>query len=115
MTTTATMEVINSPSRPTVDRAAIAAQIATVLGETEPTPLAQIRQIVWALGYRQTLFLMHQALAIQAAGGLLTVSGRRPRTTGGIFFWLVYTAGQPKPGRVLKRRVPRRPASEKIA
>lgn len=81
--------------------ASIAAQIADQLGETRHWPRKQIKQICWALGDDQAQALAQQALEIEDAGGMLVTSGKRRRTPGGIFFHLVYTAGQPREGREL--------------
>lgn len=101
-------------SRPRVDHAVIAAQIAAALGETGEKQLRQIKHLVWALGHQQALFLLHQAQAIMVAGGLLITSEKRPRTIGGIFFWLAFTTGEPRPGRQLRRTEwrSRKPAQE---
>lgn len=115
MTTTTRPPVspMTPPTPQPVNHAAIAAQIAVLLGETEPRAQAEIRRIMHVLGHRQTIYLAQSALAIQAAGGLLVNNGTRSRTTGGIFFWLAYTTGQPKPGMTLARPEQKRAESEK--
>ena len=62
---------------------------AQKLGETDPTPIGQIRRIVERLGAEQTALLVKDAIAIQANGGLWTLRADRKRTTGGIFFVIV--------------------------
>jgi hypothetical protein len=63
--------------------------VARKLGETDPTPIGQIRRIVERLGPEQTALLVKDAIAIQANGGLWTLHCDRKRTTGGIFFVIV--------------------------
>jgi hypothetical protein len=48
--------------------------------------------------------LVQEVLRIQAAGGMLTSDGRRPRTSGGIFFVLAHQRLGPKRVRALKAR-----------
>src|SRR5262249_42304022 len=59
------------------------------LGETEPVPLMHIRRIVQTLGPDRASQLLEQARAVEAAGGLMLLDGRRRRTPAGVFFRLV--------------------------
>ena len=67
----------------------ITRQIATQLGETQPTPLSQIRRILHSIGPERAQAFVTQALAVEANGGMLLPDGSRKRTRGGIFFRLV--------------------------
>src|SRR3712207_240278 len=64
-------------------------QIAAQLGETEKTPLAQIRRILQTIGSERTQAFVDHALAVEASGGMLVPDGSRKRTRGGVFFRLV--------------------------
>lgn len=68
------------------DLAVVAAEIAAALGEPN---VALIRRIVARIGPDVSLAFLAEALAIEAAGGLLASDGSRQRTPGGIFFYLV--------------------------
>lgn len=63
--------------------------IAEQLGESAPQAVALIGRIVRRLGPAQARQLAQDAMAADAAGGMLTDDGSRKRTTGGIFFVLV--------------------------
>lgn len=93
------------PARPAVkvDHQQIAALIADALGETKNWPRTQIKHVVWALGHEQALELAKRAQAIEDAGGMLALNGQHRRTVGGIFFYLCYSQGKPRPGKVLTR------------
>jgi hypothetical protein len=67
----------------------LAQQLADQLGETEKTPLAQIRRMLQTIGPERTQAFVEQALAIEASGGMLLPDGSRKRTLGGVFFRLV--------------------------
>jgi hypothetical protein len=64
-------------------------QIATQLGETQPTPLGQIRRMLHTIGLERTQAFVEQALAMEAKGGMLLPDGSRKRILGGVFFHLV--------------------------
>src|SRR3712207_1783997 len=64
-------------------------QIADQLGETEKTPLAQIRRMLQTIGPERTQAFVDQALKVEASGGMLLPDGSRKRTLGGVFFRLV--------------------------
>jgi len=64
-------------------------QIAAQLGETEKTPLSQIRRMLQTIGPEHTQAFVEHALEIEASGGMLLPDGSRKRTVGGGFFRLV--------------------------
>lgn len=62
--------------------------IAAVLGENKEKPKQTIRQIVKHFGPDYAKTILKIAQEKHAAGGLMTLQGDRPRTLGGIFFYL---------------------------
>ena len=66
----------------------LAQQIAAQLGETQYVPFAQIGRTIERVGPEMAQALADEAVALAAAGGMLTPDGI-PRTVGGIFFFLV--------------------------
>jgi len=92
-----------APGQAKSDHKKVAREIADELGETATWPRYQIHHIVWALGSKQALKLARKAKDIEAAGGMFIESKQRRRSLGGIFFHLVYSEGQPRPGCTLKR------------
>jgi hypothetical protein len=72
-----------------VDQEQLTKQVAATLGETQPEPVAQIRRIIQHLGEAHAKETLAETLRIEEQGGMLVKSGRRRRTPGGIFFWLV--------------------------
>lgn len=66
-----------------------AAKIAARLGETEYVPRKQIERVIFVCGVEFVQQALHDALQIEAEGGLLTFDGTRRRTLGGVFFHLV--------------------------
>lgn len=64
--------------------------IAAQLAETGAAQRRQIAHIVGHLGEGRARALCQQAREIEAAGGMLTLDGKKRRTLGGIFFRLVY-------------------------
>lgn len=68
------------------DPAVVATEIAAALGELN---VALIRRIVARIGPDAALAFLAEALATEAAGGLLTSDGSCRRTPGGVFFYLV--------------------------
>ncbi len=63
-------------------------QIAAQLGETQYVPFAQIGRIIERVGPEVAQAFADEAVALAAAGSMLTPDGI-PRTVGGIFFFLV--------------------------
>ena len=84
-------------------QAETAAMIADRLGETAESPRQNIVRIVQALGRTQSRQLLAKALEIEENGGMMLPDNSRRRTVGGIFFYLAYTTGKPKPGKTLHR------------
>ena len=70
------------------DQWQIAKGIAKQLDETEKTPRSQIARIIRYCGVEFAEQLLQEALAVEANGGMLTASGERRRTPGGVFFQL---------------------------
>ncbi len=68
---------------------ALAAEIATALGETEPDPVGQIARAVDRLGPERTRAFLAQVQEIEAGGGQMLPDGSRRRTPGGLFFLLL--------------------------
>ena len=62
----------------------------------------------WALGRTQARALLTETIRIEEQGGMMVPDGSRRRTPGGVYLYLVYTQGVPKPGRVLNRYPPGR-------
>src|SRR5436305_5649478 len=89
------------PREPSVNETAML--IADALGETEEGPREQLVHIVWALGRTQARALLERTREIEAGEGLLVPDGSRRRTPGGVYFYLAYTEGKPKPGKRLRR------------
>jgi hypothetical protein len=68
---------------------AAATDIARKLGESNPQAVVQIERIVHHLGLETAQIALKEALAVEAEGGMLTDDGKRRRTPGGVFFYLV--------------------------
>jgi hypothetical protein len=91
------------------DQWLVAKGIAKQLGETEKLPRSQIARIIRFCGVAFAEQTLQEALAVEANGGMLTASGDRGRTPGGVFFFLaqekmtkkqryqVFAPRQPKP------------------
>ena len=83
-------------------------EITDLLGETAPSPCAQIRELAARLGPVAMTALVEAVLSIEAQGGLLREDGSR-RTPGGVLFFLTRT-------RVLRAGLaPRRPAPPPVS
>lgn len=67
-------------------------QIAVALGETARVPRQQIHAVVQLCGAEQALAWLKQAQELEEQGGVYTHDGKRRRTLGGIFFWVVKDA-----------------------
>lgn len=60
-------------------------QVADML---EEQAFYQIHLIARIIGAQRVMILLRETLAIELAGGMKTIDGKRRRTTGGVFFWL---------------------------
>ena len=92
----------NQEPRPTPNM--VATMIADRLGETVIGARVQIKRIVQVLGRSQARALLEETLRVEENGGIMVPDGSRRRTPGGVFFYLAYTKGQPKPGRTFSRK-----------
>ncbi|MEO0561212.1 MAG: hypothetical protein AAF125_03815, partial [Chloroflexota bacterium] len=63
--------------------------IAQALGETETKPLTQINMIAERCGPEFSAVMLAAAQDIHAGEGIPTHDGKRKRTLGGVFFYLV--------------------------
>ena len=68
---------------------ALAAEIATALGEAAPDPVGQIARVVDRLGVERARAFLTQVQDIEAGGGRMLPDGSRRRTPGGLFFLLL--------------------------
>jgi hypothetical protein len=66
----------------------IAHEIAVAVNEADDGPTMQIARIVAVLGEAVARELLADTLKIEEAGGMLTNSGERRRTPGGVYFYL---------------------------
>lgn len=64
-------------------------KIADILGEGEPRALSQIRYILNKRGVDFIKSRLREAKSIQDGGGMKVDDGRRKKTFGGVFFYLV--------------------------
>jgi len=67
---------------------ALVKEFAGILQETEIQPLSQIRRMITMIGEDFVRKHLEGALKVQQEGGMMTVEGDRPRTLGGVFFYL---------------------------
>ncbi len=87
--------VMTTPHRATPDMSAApvaieaAGEIAAQLGETEIEARRQIVRALRIIGEERIRAFVAQALAVEAAGGMMLKSGSRRHTVGGIFFRLM--------------------------
>jgi len=78
------------PARPlSLEVQALAAEIATALGETAPDPVGQIARAVERLGAERARVVLAQVQEVEARGGQMLPDGSRRRTPGGLFFLLL--------------------------
>ncbi len=62
--------------------------VAAELGETEKVPVRQIMAMVQLCGSSFVQAILEEAKTVHASAGILTADGSRPRTLGGVFFYL---------------------------
>src|SRR5882762_796728 len=93
----------------------VAAMIANALGETKAPVRHSIELIVKALGRTQSRELLAKTLETEQKGGMMLPDNSRRRTVGGVFFYLAYTTGVPKPGKTLERPQKRNQKAKKPA
>lgn len=74
---------------PDVGAAPVAVEIARQLGENEIDARRQITRALRVIGEERTRAFVAQALAVEAAGGMMLGDGSRRRTVGGLFFRLM--------------------------
>jgi thiamine pyrophosphate-dependent acetolactate synthase large subunit-like protein len=60
------------------------------LGEKDGKPTRQIEMLVRLCGSAFVQAIISEALAVDAAGGLMTLDGKRRRSKGGVFFFLAH-------------------------
>jgi RNA recognition motif-containing protein len=60
------------------------------LGEKDGKPTRQIEMLVRLCGSSFVQAIIDEALALDAAGGLMTLDGKRRRSKGGVFFFLAH-------------------------
>lgn len=66
-----------------------AKKIAEILGETDEGPVGQIAQVIEKCGLEFAQKIAEETNKIEEKGGMKTHDGKRRRTKGGIFFFLV--------------------------
>ena len=71
------------------DISAIAEEIADQLGETQHLPRKRIADVIRHAGVDFARQAVVDATEVEASGGMLTKNGKRRRTYGGVFFYLV--------------------------
>lgn len=64
-------------------------EVAQALGETDTMPMSQIAQIIEAMGRDFVKENLEKTEEIEAGDGIKTDDGKRRRTKGGVFFYLV--------------------------
>jgi hypothetical protein len=93
--------------------------IAQQLGETAREPLRQLKALVAHIGIPEAQRFLAETLETEAQGGLLVSDGSRPRTRGGIFFYLVRTKGPKEVKRLFyarpKPKAPSPPPTKRLA
>jgi hypothetical protein len=83
------MEAMSDAPQETKDPKTAAADIAARLEESAPQVQAQIQRIVDHLGVEVAYGFLDKTKQCLAEGGVLTHDGKRKRTPGGTFFFLV--------------------------
>jgi hypothetical protein len=80
---------MNDTHQETQDPQTAASDIAAQLGESAPHVIGQIQRIVDHLGAEAAYAFLDKTKQCLAEGGVLTHDGKRKRTPGGTFFFLV--------------------------
>jgi len=86
MVTASTQSGATPPQPAMTALASVADEIAARLAENESAPRRQIARAVRILGEERVRAFVAQALAVEAAGGMMRGDGRRRRSVGGVFF-----------------------------
>jgi hypothetical protein len=76
-------------STPPADTATAANDIAAQLQESHPPAILQIQRIIERIGIAAAYDFLQQTLAVEAEGGMLIENGKRRRTPGGVYFYIV--------------------------
>ena len=74
---------------PETNIAAVTRSIAQQLGETQRTPIQQIRRIVERRGAAAAQAVLQETQQVETNGGMMLPDGSRRRTPGGVYFQLV--------------------------
>jgi hypothetical protein len=74
---------------PKEDTFAIAREIAARLGEEDTGPIRQIEMLIRYVGLELVQQKTEEAIQLDAGDGMLTQTGDRRRTLGGIFFYII--------------------------
>ncbi|MCS6835798.1 MAG: phosphorylated adapter RNA export RNA-binding domain-containing protein [Anaerolineae bacterium] len=86
----------------------IAREFANILREVEAVPIQQIGRIIEVMGESAARELLAETLKVEEQGGMMTNSGDRRRTPGGVFFYLAKGRLTPEQrGRVFPHLAPR--------
>lgn len=78
--------------------------VAEALGETEKIPVREINTLVLLCGTAFANALVEEAKQVYAAEGILTHTGDRQRTLGGVFFHLARARVNPEAYRIIFNR-----------
>lgn len=76
------------PAEPTAEQQQFAESLAAKLGELEPEPCQQILDIVRLCTAAFAQAVLDDTLDVEERGGMVVRDGSRPRTRGGVFFYL---------------------------
>jgi hypothetical protein len=71
-----------------MDNTEVVQKIAAQLNETQSQPLEQLTRLAEVCGASALEALLQQTMDLEAQGGMMTESGKRRRTPGGVFFYL---------------------------
>jgi hypothetical protein len=79
-------------------------EILAALEEKDDVPIRQLEAITRLCGMSFVEALLEEALAVDAAEGLMTTDGTRRRTKGGVFFYLARYRMSPAVRRIVYNR-----------